>query len=114
MRCSQLTVDQSRAKELLGSGNLLATEIADALTGTGMAFRDAYKVVGAMVAKAQEVGKQVQELSASDLAAAKITLPASVQLGDISYESAVERRDNMGGTAKARVLAQIESFNGLS
>ena len=109
-----LTVDAARAKEMLGSGNLLATEIADALTGTGMAFRDAYKVVGAMVAKAQEVGKQVQELSKEDLAAAKIELPASINLGAISYESAVERRSNLGGTAKAQVLAQIKSFEGLA
>ncbi len=108
-----LGVDTKRAKELLGSGHLLATEIADALTGSGYPFRDAYKLVGAMVAKATEAGKQVHELSSEDLAAAKIELPASVNLGSIGFEHAVERRTNLGGTAKTQILEQIKSLSEL-
>jgi argininosuccinate lyase len=106
-----LMIDELRARELLHSGHLLATEIADALTGSGMAFRDAYKIVGAMVARAQEVGRQVHELSKEDLAAARIELPLSVNLAAISYESAVERRQNMGGTSKAQLLSQIKELS---
>jgi argininosuccinate lyase len=94
----------TRAKALLGSGNLLATEIADALTTSGMPFRDAYKLVGTMVAKAQELGKEVQELTPQELSAAKIDLPASIDLTKINYDSSVERRQNLGGTAKFRIL----------
>jgi argininosuccinate lyase len=109
----ELSVDMTRAKALLGSGNLLATEIADALTTSGMPFRDAYKLVGTMVAKAQELGKEVQELTPQELSAAKIDLPASIDLTKINYDSSVERRQNLGGTAKSRILEQIASFEAL-
>ena len=109
-----LEVDTDRAAELLRNGHILATEIADALTGNGMTFRDAYKIVGAMVELASKLGKQVQELTASELAAGKIELPASLNLGAISYEAAVERRKNMGGTERAEAAEQIKRLRAAS
>ena len=82
-----LALNRSRAKELLSRGHILATEVADALTSQGMPFRDAYSKTAGLVAEAERRGVQVHELS-----------------GGISFEDALERRCQPGGTKVENVL----------
>ncbi len=51
-------------------GDAVATDLCEGLVAGGMAFRDAYGKVGALVAAQRSAGKRLADLTADDLAAA--------------------------------------------
>jgi argininosuccinate lyase len=86
---------------------LAATDVADLLVRRGLPFRQAHGVVGGLVRSALEQGKQLSDLSATELAA------ASPLLDDEFYavlrdRAALEAKVSEGGTSLARVTEQIE------
>ena len=88
-----LKVNESRAKELLGLGHILATEMADELTlNQKKAFRDAYTQVAGAVELAESKGVQLHELAQSK---------------NDPFTVAVERRTQSGGTSREQCLRQI-------
>lgn len=101
-----LEINLERAKELLGKGHLLATEIADALTSQGISFRDAYRKTAALVELADAKGLQVHEISGDDF---RSILPESDLgfLDSLSFEKAVDRRSLQGGTSLDRARSGI-------
>lgn len=103
--------DATRAAELCRTGHILATEIADALAADGVAFRDAYKAVAALVEQAETAGVQVHELPLATVNAAlqELNLPERATYR-FDVRSAVERRTQPGGTAKKRVQAAINKL----
>lgn len=93
----------------LREGFLDATEIADWLAERGVPFRDAHHVSGRLVAKAASQKKTLGELSLEDYRAEHGSFDESI-FAALDMETAVERRDVVGGPAKRRVLAAIEEF----
>jgi argininosuccinate lyase len=88
--------------------SVLATDLADKLVASGMAFRDAHALVGALVRRAEELGVPLNRVSAAEAGRLDPALPVSLQaLG--GPEEAVERRALPGGTARAAVQAQLEA-----
>jgi len=88
--------------------SLLATDLADLLVTSGMAFRDAHALVGALVRRAEELGVPLDGVSAAEAERLDPALPASLRaLG--GAEAAVERRALPGGTARRAVLAQLDA-----
>ncbi len=88
---------------------LLATELADYLVEKGMPFRTAHDTVG----------KVVQVSLDSEQALWSIPLPVLESISPLfemdvydwlDFKSAVERRQSVGGTAKASVIAQIKTL----
>ncbi len=103
-----LSVNPGRMYKAMSS-HLLATELADYLVGKGLAFRQAHDVIG----------KVVQLSLENDQALWSIPLPVYKSFSPLfdsdvhtwlDFERAVERRNSVGGTAKAAVLAQIEAL----
>jgi argininosuccinate lyase len=106
---TEMKISPARAKELLEHGHILATEVADHLTSQGVPFRDAYKKVAALVSVAEQKGVQVHAL---DEETWKTHAPEADQtfLRTLSFESAVERRSQIGGTSLSSTktgLAQL-------
>ncbi len=86
----------------------LATDLADLLVKAGRPFREAHAVVGALVRRAEELGVGLTEVGAAVAAKVDAALPGLLaNLGDAA--AAVERRTVPGGTARAAVLAQLET-----
>ena len=56
----------------LVAGDAVATDLCEGLVAAGMAFRDAYGKVGALVANQRDAGKRLADLSPADLEAAGI------------------------------------------
>ena len=52
------------------AGDSVATDLCEGLVAGGMAFRDAYGKVGALVAAQRDAGKRLADLTAADLEAA--------------------------------------------
>lgn len=60
-----LTIDRSRA-EAASSGMLLATDVADYLVGRGIAFRRAHEIVGGLVRKLLQEGRDFGSLRSDE------------------------------------------------
>jgi argininosuccinate lyase len=85
---------------------MLATEVADYLVAKGVPFREAHHLVGQVVqrAAAQHVG--LQDLLLSDYQGVSNLFQRDVMTW-LDFERAVERRDSVGGTARASVEGQL-------
>ncbi len=88
-----------------GEGFLAATDLADYLVREGLPFRSAHEAVGALVRACSERGVGLTEASPEDLAAAGLS---GVVLPSLTAQASVEAKDVPGGTARARVVAQLE------
>jgi len=88
-----------------GEGFLAATDLADHLVREGWPFRSAHEAVGALVRACSERGVGLTEASPEDLAAAGLS---GVVLPSLTAQASVEAKDVPGGTARARVVTQLE------
>lgn len=108
---SALTFDNGRAQALCQQGHILATEIADALVEQGAAFRDAYRAVAMLVQEAEAQKLQVHELPLETVnrVLRGQNLP-SRNAFRFDTKTAVERRNQPGGTAKRQVMAALKAL----
>jgi argininosuccinate lyase len=103
--------DAARMRQALSAGFLDATEVADWLAAKGVPFRDAHHVSGRLVQKAHRVGKTLSELSLDDYRAEHEAFDDTV-FDALDMETAVERRDVLGGPARGRVVDAIAELRG--
>ncbi len=99
----EMTVQTAKAELLLNHGHILATEIADVLTGQAMPFRDAYRAVAGLVELADQKSVQVHQIPFEDLPALVKGKISKDFWQDLSFESAVEKRQGLAGTSRQSV-----------
>jgi argininosuccinate lyase len=109
--------ERLRQAAALGFSN--ATDLADYLVGRGLAFRDAHHAVGVLVRQCAAQGRDLADLSLTEMAAAlpAAALPAGADAGAalfgagvyaaLKLENAVSARRAYGGTAPERVTEAI-------
>ncbi|WP_458701691.1 argininosuccinate lyase [Sulfurospirillum sp. 1307] len=91
-------------------GHLSATDLADYLTQKcGYAFRDAYKLTGKIVAYADEIGKDVSELSYDELIKFEPKIKEDI-VQSLALENSMNARNSQGGTSTCSTLKQLEYF----
>lgn len=95
-----LSVDKERALVAASSGYMNATELADYLVRKGMPFREAHEVVGKIVVRAIEAGKELQEMDLSDF--------GEDVYEALSLERTLGAKSQIGGTARANVDEALE------
>jgi argininosuccinate lyase len=89
------------------SGFSTATDLADWLVReTGLPFRDAHHVTGALVAMAESKGCDLPDLSLDDMRSVKDTITEGV-FEVLGVHNSVASRTSYGGTAPAQVRAQV-------
>jgi argininosuccinate lyase len=99
--------DTARMRAAIDAGHLLATEVADYLVTKGVPFREAHDISGHLVRTASDRGVELSALDVATLQAAHASFDAD--LADwLDPARAVDRRDHVGGPARARVLAEID------
>lgn len=86
----------------------IATEVADYLTGKGLAFRDAHRITGEMVRKCMDEGRTLADLTPAELSGFAEEFDDSFSKV-VDVEAAVERKNSYGGTASRRVSEQLLS-----
>jgi argininosuccinate lyase len=91
------------------SADLLATEIADALTQTGIPFRQAHERVGGFVRHLEADGRGLSAMTEAEWQHAFPELLDSSLARD--FTAAVERRAVLGGTAPAETRRQCIALN---
>jgi argininosuccinate lyase len=102
-----LELDVVRLRAAVDDGHLVATELADYLVAKGLPFRDAHDVAGTLVRTAVARGVELADLALDDLRAVSPLFEKDVY-DWLDPARAVDRRDVVGGPARARVLAEIE------
>lgn len=85
-----------------------ATELADYLAAKGIPFREAHAIVGKLVLKGINEGKNLQDMSITELKEASDKIDEDV-FEDLKSEVAVERRHSLGGTGFDQVRMQIKA-----
>jgi len=102
-----LRVRATRMREAARDSMLLATDLAETLVRAGIPFREAHEAVGRIVAHCLEKDLDLRSLTREDLVAFHPAFPAAAaEL--LSLERALEERNQVGATARARVLAALE------
>jgi len=100
---------QESMESALEKGFITATDLADYLTRKGLSFREAHKVVGSIVAYAEQNSKRLQELSIDELKKFSEHITSDV-IDILHYKKAIDSRKSYGGTAKDNVLKVIEEI----
>ncbi len=101
--------DRERMREALSRGFVDATELADWLAAKGVPFREAHHVTGRLVRACVARRITLGELSIDELRAEHEAFDESVYRA-LDPEVAVERRDLVGGPARARVSEEIAAL----
>jgi argininosuccinate lyase len=98
--------DAQRGKQALADGFTQATDLAEALVRRGVAFREAYKAVGALVATAVDEGVPLRAIEASRAMSLHPLLDADT-LRALDPETAVAAKESLGGTGPLSVRVQV-------
>ncbi len=85
---------------------MLATELADYLVTKGVPFREAHRLVGQAVRRAQALGIGLRNLPLTDYQEISKLFHRDL-LKWLDFERAVERRTSVGGTARASIEVQL-------
>jgi argininosuccinate lyase len=104
---ASLELDVDRLRAAVGEGHLVATELADYLVARGVPFRDAHDVAGTLVRAAVARGVELSALSLDELRSVDSRFDQDVYEW-LDPARAVDRRDVVGGPARARVAAEID------
>lgn len=100
-----LRFDTERMAALAPEGFSLATDVADWLVRTGVPFRDAHEISGALVRACEERGIRLEDAPDDLLAAISPSLTPDVR-DVLTIEGSVASRSGVGGTAPDRVAEQ--------
>jgi argininosuccinate lyase len=101
-----VTFDSERGARALADGFTQATDLAEALVKKGVAFREAYKAVGELVALAVGEGVALRAIDAQRAQAVHPALDAQA-LRTLEPAAAVAAKESLGGTGANAVDAQI-------
>ena len=96
----------ARMRAAAEGGFMTATDLADYLVKKNLPFRQAHGVAGRIVARAQELGRELHELPLDELRAASPLIGADI-FDSLSTEGSVNSRVSLGGTAASRVEAAL-------
>jgi argininosuccinate lyase len=84
-----------------------ATDLADYLVRKGVAFRDAHELVGKLVRLGMDTGKDLSQMSLSELQGMCKEIESDV-FDILTLEGSVNARSHVGGTAPAQVRQAIQ------
>eukprot|EP01064_Diplonema_japonicum_P032688 TRINITY_DN61_c0_g1_i6.p1 TRINITY_DN61_c0_g1~~TRINITY_DN61_c0_g1_i6.p1 ORF type:complete len:408 (+),score=53.65 TRINITY_DN61_c0_g1_i6:269-1492(+) len=103
-----MTVNEKNLQKAL-SHDILATDVADYLVRKGLPFRETHHLVGTLVRVAADKGVSIAEVPLKELK--EISPKFEADISEVwSFETSVERRDAVGGTAKSAVQEQIKEL----
>ncbi len=104
---ADMSANPDSLRAAAATGFSTATDLADWLVrALGLPFRDAHHVTGSLVARAEEKGCDLPELTLQDMKAVHPDITEDV-FGVLTVENSVASRTAYGGTSPANVRAQI-------
>ena len=95
--------------EACRKGFINATDCADYLVAKGVPFREAYQIVGGLVAVCIEKGKGLEDLPLSDYQVKHEKFEKDIYKA-LEFGACVARRGSLGGPSRKSVLQQIKTI----
>jgi argininosuccinate lyase len=99
-------VNRAACAAAAGDPALLATDLADYLVRKGVPFRKAHHVVGAVVARAEQTGKPLNQLTLAELQSVDKTFGRDA-LGVFNLKRAMAKRNLTGAPGTKEVAKQL-------
>ena len=105
-----MTIDTKRCAAAVDTGMLL-TDLADALVGAGLPFREAHERVGSLMRASEDLGVPIRGLP-HDVVHAHLGGAATEEAIDQALDArrSIERRAAIGGTATSSVQEQLTTL----
>ncbi len=104
----EMQVNKENMEKACRVGHLSATDLADYMVkNLNMPFRDAYHLVGDIVNKAEELGKDISELTYEELSSIDDRFAKDV-VEVLNIKNSMNARQSFGGTATEKTKEQIE------
>ncbi len=104
-----LKVNREVLERAVASGAMLATELADYLVSKGVPFREAHAVTGRIVRFCLDQERDLGDLTLNEIRSFSERFDKDV-MDVLTVEGAVERKAQIGGTARKRVEARIKAL----
>jgi argininosuccinate lyase len=101
-----ITVNKERALAAASSGYMNATELADYLVRKGMPFRNAHELVGKVVLRAVEAGKEIEQIPLAELKEFSELISEDV-FETLSLERTLKSKSQVGGTSPELISATL-------
>ncbi|MBI4002445.1 MAG: argininosuccinate lyase [Nitrospira defluvii] len=105
----RLVVNQTVLAQAAEGGGMLATELADYLVTKGVPFREAHSITGKIVRSSLEHHRSLQQLTLDELRVFSTHFDQDV-LDCLTVQGAINRKSQIGGTARRRVEARIKEL----
>ena len=107
------SVNKERALAAASSGYMNATELADYLVRKRVPFREAHEMVGKIVMRAIELGRELGQMSLEELREFSRLIDEDVYEA-LSLESTLSSKRQPGGTGREQVKAALDSARKLA
>ena len=104
---SSMQVNKAKMQQSTENDFSNATELADYLAGKGLPFREAHEIVGKLVLDSIKHGKNIQDWDLEELQVYHPLIEEDIYIY-LRPETAVQRRNSLGGTGFEQVKYQIE------
>lgn len=104
---SSMQVNKAKMQQSTENDFSNATELADYLAEKGLPFREAHEIVGKLVLDSIKHGKNIQDWDLEELQAYHSLIEEDIYIY-LRPETAVQRRNSLGGTGFEQVKYQIE------
>ncbi len=106
----EMEVNEEAMERACNRGHLSATDLADYLVKKrGLPFRDAYHIVGNVVNYAEELGKDISELTPQEIRSVDDRIDEGA-CEVLDNRRSMNARESEGGTSTRRTLEQIEAL----
>ena len=104
---SSMQVNKAKMQQSTENDFSNATELADYLAEKGLPFREAHEIVGKLVLDSIKHGKNIQDWDLEELQVYHPLIEEDIYIY-LRPETAVQRRNSLGGTGFEQVKSQIE------
>lgn len=104
---SSMQVHKAKMQQSTENDFSNATELADYLAEKGLPFREAHEIVGKLVLDSIKHGKNIQDWDLEELQVYHPLIEEDIYIY-LRPETAVQRRNSLGGTGFEQVKFQIE------
>ena len=104
---SSMQVNEAKMQQSTENDFSNATELADYLAEKGLPFREAHEIVGKLVLDSIKHGKNIQDWDLEELQVYHPLIEEDIYIY-LRPETAVQRRNSLGGTGFEQVKYQIE------
>jgi argininosuccinate lyase len=108
-----LRFDVEKCLSAVSDGSTQATDLAEALVGKGLPFREAYQAVGTLVARATSEGVELAAVTLSQAQAVHPLFTSDVLQRTLAQQ-AVARKVNAGGTGPQSVATQMATLKSMA